>query len=385
MSKPIILIVYEYFYPGYKAGGPIQSLVNMVLALQQAYTFKVLTTAFDLQANAPYTGIQLNSWNSIQLNSNTQPIEIWYSATPKITMGTFKRIIQESDASTIYINGLFTQWFLQPLLLHKLNHLKGKQIIICPRGMLQAGALSVKPFKKKVFLALLKRINLFKGIRWHATNQEEANDIRKNISTKAAITVASNIPKPPVSKITFSNKVNGKLFLVYLSLITQKKNLLLVLDVLKNCKANIHLSIYGPIKDKAYWHQCQQLIQQMPNNITVKYKGDVQPFKVQETIAQYNAFISLTKGENFGHALFEALGCGRPLITSYFTPWKNLEEKQAGWNVDINSTKQIKNLFEQIAAMNEEEFRKFCIGSINFATEYYLNNQYTHQYKELFL
>lgn len=384
MSKKTILIVYEYFFPGYKAGGPIQSLVNMVLALQQEYTFKVVTTAYDMHAVEPYPNIQPNSWNTVQLAPNTSPIEVWYNATPKIKIGTFKKIIQQSDASIVYVNGLFTQWFTQPLVLKKSIQLKGIQIIICPRGMLQAGALSVKPLKKKIFLAAFKRTQLFKGVRWHATNEEEAVDIHKNISTKAEAIVANNIPKLPVIQVKPSTKKAGKLSLVYLSLITQKKNLLLLIEVLKNCSANIELSIYGPIKDKAYWLQCEQLIQQMPSNISIAYKGDVQPFEVQHTIEQYDAFVSLTKGENFGHALFEALSCGRPIITSYFTPWNNLQEKQAGWNVDIQQSNTISTLFNQLVDADSTQWNNYCTNAYAIANEYYEQLNLQQSYTTLF-
>lgn len=384
MSKKTILIVYEYFFPGYKAGGPIQSLVNMVLALQQEYAFKVVTTAYDMHEVEPYPNIQLNSWNTVQLAPNTLPIEVWYSATPKIKIGTFKAIIQQSEASIVYVNGLFTQWFTQPLVLKKSIQLKGIQIIICPRGMLQAGALSVKPLKKKLFLSAFKKAQLFKGVRWHATNEEEAADIHKNISKNAIAFVAYNIPKPPVIQIQPCSKQTGKLSLVYLSLITQKKNLLLLIDVLKKCSANIHLSIYGPIKDKAYWQQCEQLIQQMPSNIRIVYLGDVQPFEVQNTLEQYDAFVSLTKGENFGHALFEALSCGRPIITSYFTPWNNLQEKQAGWNVDIQQSNTISKLFNQLADADSIQWNNYCTNAYAIANEYYEQLNLQQSYATLF-
>ncbi len=384
MSKKTILIVYEYFFPGYKAGGPIQSLVNMVLALQHEYTFKVVTTAYDMHETEPYSNIQLNHWNTVQLAPNTPSIEVWYSATPKISIGTFKKVIQQSNAATVYINGLFTQWFTQPLILKKSAQLKGVEILICPRGMLQAGALSVKPLKKKLFLSAFKKALMFKGVRWHATNEEEAADIQKNIYLNAKCIVAYNIPKPPVIQVKSSTKQVGNLSLVYLSLITQKKNLLLLMEVLKNCSANIQLAIYGPIKDKAYWQQCELLIQQMPSNIIIEYKGNVQPFEVQATIEQYDAFVLLTKGENFGHALFEALSCGRPIITSHFTPWNNLQEKQAGWNVDILQTSAIVTLMNQLAEQDSTQWNNYCNNAYAVAGDYYTQLNLQQSYSALF-
>ncbi len=382
--KKTILVLYEFFFPGYKAGGPIQSLVNMMVALQQEYEFKVITTAFDLNETTPYENVQLNTWNTVQLTNNAPTIEVWYSSTHSLKTNTFKKIILEANPAIIYINGLFTQWFTKPLLLKKAGHLKGVDIVICPRGMLQAGALSVKPLKKKLFLSAFKKATLFKGIRWHATNEEEANDIAKNISLKAKSIVAHNIPKPPVINLTQSNKQENLFRLVYLSLITEKKNLLLLLQILKQCNTNIELAIYGPVKDTAYWNLCLAAIQQMPTNIQVQYKGDVQPIEVQQTIEQYDAFVSLTKGENFGHALFEAFSCGRPIITSYFTPWNNLQEQQAGWNVDISNKSSIENLLNQLSCLSNDVWSNYCNNAYSVAQQYYQQLNYQQSYSALF-
>jgi len=39
----------------------------------------------------------------------------------------------------------------------------GTQFIISPRGMLQKGALAVKPLKKKIYYTFLKSIHIAKG------------------------------------------------------------------------------------------------------------------------------------------------------------------------------------------------------------------------------
>jgi glycosyltransferase involved in cell wall biosynthesis len=383
-NKKTILVLYEFFFPGYKAGGPIQSLVNMMIALQHEYDFKVITTAFDLNETQPYQNIQLNAWNKVQLTNNTPAIEVWYSSTHSLKTNTFKKVILEANPAIIYINGLFTQWFTKPLLLKKAGSLKGMDIVICPRGMLQAGALSVKPFKKKLFLSAFKNATLFKGVRWHATNEEEANDIAKHIHAKANSIVAYNIPKPPVINLTQSNKQENKLRLIYLSLITEKKNLLLLLQILQQCKATIELDIFGPIKDTAYWNLCLAAMQQMPANIKVQYKNDVQPIEVQHTIEQYDAFVSLTKGENFGHALFEAFSCGRPVITSNFTPWKQLQAKQAGWNVDISNKDSIVEVFNQLSNISKNDWNIYCNHGYSVAQQYYQQLNYQQNYSALF-
>ena len=60
INKKVVAVLYEYFYPGYKAGGPIQSLVNMILTLQDRFEFKIITTAFDLNETVPYNDVMID-------------------------------------------------------------------------------------------------------------------------------------------------------------------------------------------------------------------------------------------------------------------------------------------------------------------------------------
>ena len=60
MSK--VLIFIDWFAPGYKAGGPITSNVNIVEHLSDKLDFYVITSSFDYHATAPYKNIQENKW-----------------------------------------------------------------------------------------------------------------------------------------------------------------------------------------------------------------------------------------------------------------------------------------------------------------------------------
>ena len=49
--KPALVIFYDHFYPAYKAGGPIQSITNLVLNLQDTYNLSIICSAYDLNEN----------------------------------------------------------------------------------------------------------------------------------------------------------------------------------------------------------------------------------------------------------------------------------------------------------------------------------------------
>ena len=375
-----VFIFIPWFYPAYKAGGPIQSITNLIVSLEDGYDFYVVTSAYDLNSDTVLKNIIPDDWNLINLPGSKKKVPVWYTQK-KNNYITFKHLLKGYSPGIIYLNGIFSyNFFLLPLVIKKI--LAGvTKVIICPRGMLQDGALSDKRIKKKVYLKTLKGIGLLHKIKWHATNEEEKNDILKYVNTMPDIIVANNIPKSPITPINFINKTINDLRLIYLSLITEKKNLLLLLQTIKQ-EEHISLDIYGPIKDNLYWMKCEKLIKQMPGK--VNYMGDILPYNVQPILAQYHALVLLTKGENFGHALYENLSVGRPIITSKYTPWNNLKDQYAGWNVDIEDTSDCINAFKELNEMSNEQYIKFCEGAYKQACNYYNSMDVNKMYGVLF-
>ncbi len=193
--------------------------------------------------------------------------------------------------------------------------------------------------------------------------------------------IALNIPKKPLDQITYLEKQQGTLNLIYLSLIAEKKNLLFLLQLIKS-SVNIRLDIYGPVKDNYYFSECKKLLEDMPDK--ARYLGGVEPLKVQDTFSKYHASVILTKGENFGHALYESLSAGRPIITSNFTPWNMLEEKKSGWNLDISDVSKCLTMLHKISALPYSEFTKFYRGAYDEACYYYKKSNNLADYKKLF-
>ena len=325
-----------------------------------------------------------NVIREIDALNNDIKVPIWYSSNIKPGIAELYKVIRSAQADLIYINGFYTNHFLYPLLLYRVGLLNGKGFIVAPRGMLQSGALKNKSVLKRTYLQCLKLFGLMNHVQFHATTRDESIDIQNVFGRQHKITVAGNIPKKPVIVVTKSCKENSKLKLIYLSLISEKKNLLLLLEILKSCTAVIVLDVYGPVKDETYWQACVIIMKEMPSNIQVQYKGDIAPDQVQAVMEQYDAKILLTKGENFGHALFESLSVGRPLITSYFTPWNDLEHKQAGWNLDIDDKKSLQKKLDQLAQMDNNDWDQYCEGAWQLANEYYQHQSFSSDYQKLF-
>ena len=316
----------------------------------------------------------------MELEPASTTFQVWYSSKDKPHAGEILRCIEETDASIVYLNGMFSYRFVMlPLLKIKKQKIR---VVLCPRGMLQTGALAGKSLKKKLYLTALKLSGLVKNISWHATNAEEEQDIKRVFGNNAHVIIAANIPKQPVTDCISAKKITGQLRLIYLSLIAEKKNLLQVIELINRSNTHMTLDIYGPVKDAAYWKKCEAAI--AGSNEKVKYMGVIKPEQIQDTFSKYDASVLLTKGENFGHALYESLSAGRPIITSYFTPWNELEQKKAGWNLDINDNDSCLQKLETICNMNNDTFNSYCTGAYKIAKSYYTESTDLSNYHKLF-
>lgn len=146
-----VLILCDWYEPGYKAGGPIQSCRNIVETLHAHFQFYILTSDRDLGDTQPYAGITLNRWVS-----SSHAVNIFYSSPELLNAAHVKDIIQQLQPDIIYCNSMFSKNFtLLPLwVLQKMKY--SGSVILAPRGMLHAGAMRQKIVKKKIFLFLFR-------------------------------------------------------------------------------------------------------------------------------------------------------------------------------------------------------------------------------------
>jgi glycosyltransferase involved in cell wall biosynthesis len=76
-----------------------------------------------------------------------------------------------------------------------------------------------------------------------------------------------------------------------------------------------------------------------------------------DTYRNADLFVLPTYSENFGMTVAEALASGVPAIVSKGAPWKKLEERKAGWWIDIGIDPLVSCLEDALAqvpdALNE--------------------------------
>ena len=380
--KKRILIFYDHFYPAYKAGGPVQSLVNLVRELHEDYDFFIVCKPHEMNEADKLKGIKINEWMNWEHKAE---VMYWnYSWTAREEL---KNIIQEVKPNSIFINGLFSLYFNILPLKYGIAYSKlhtGSRVVLSARGMLHPGALSQKPLKKKLFLLLFKLFGWHQQIRWHATDEQEINYIRNEVGASVNAEIAGNFPNLlPVASAP--EKKTNELVMGTVALISPMKNHLEIIKALQTLEATITWHIYGPVKDAAYWQQCKELIQRLPSTISVQYHGELPPAELASAMNEFQLFIMPSKSENFGHALLEAFSAGKPVITTNTTPFKNLQKEKAG--VTVSATSLASELPEAIrffAAMQQDEFSVYAANAATFARNFFAAEQLRKQYQHLF-
>ena len=105
----------------------------------------------------------------------------------------------------------------------------------------------------------------------------------------------------------------------------------------------------------------------IPKWIVINYKGSIEGSKVPAMLQNYHIFIMPSEGENFGHAILEALSCGCPVIISDQTPWKGLETKTIGWDLPIRQADRFISAIESAARMDQETYNEWSEAAYRYA------------------
>lgn len=380
MSRRKLLILVDWFMPGYKAGGPIQSCVNLCHALKNHYEIFVLTSDTDHGETEPYPNIPAGKW----LTDIFPGIAVCYLEKRKLSPAQILARIKEVNADVIYLNHLFSPLFVVYPLWLKCTGKISSSVVVCPRGALYKSALSVKSFKKVPLLWVYKALGLSKKVAFHATNERESAAI-KTYFPASAITIADNLPNVNQPAFESVEKQAGELHCIFIARIVPIKNLLFLLRLLPGAAGKITITIVGPPEDESYWQQCQAEIDSLPGNIVVHIKGAIPNQELPGLIKDHHLFILPTTGENFGHAIFEALINGRPVLISDQTPWLNLRVSGAGWDLPLDNQEQFVGVINQVVQYDQQQFDQLARKSWEFAGNYLHNQAALQQYQKLFL
>ena len=378
--KSKVLIFIDWFLPGDKAGGPIRSCANLMDHLGNDFDFSVVTRDTDYTVTKSYSGITSDAWNILPDGKR-----VYYISANQLNKETISKLLSEEKFDVVYLNGIWSQAFTAwPMKQLKKLKFKGK-VIVAARGMLAPSALAIKATKKKMYLHLAKWRNDFSNVIFHATNLQEASDIRKAIGDKNQILIAGNLPRKISESTQHTSKSTDKLRIISIARIAPEKNTLYAIEVLSKVKVAVESDFYGPIYNEEYWKECKAATEKLPSNVKLNFMGPIPSENILNTLAKYDLFFLPTRGENFGHVILESLQAGTPVLISDQTPWNNLESLKVGWDLPLESQEQFVKTIEGMVNLQIEEFKKLSENAIRFSEDYATSEKLIEENKKLFV
>lgn len=329
-ARPVVVVAFGASQRATAAAGPVVSIKALTEVLADQYDFRVLakpTAGLGERVVTPEGWAQLISY---------------FRSTPH---------------DLVVLSSFFDREYTMPVLqMRRLGLIPRKPTILSPRGEFSPGALELKPGRKKAYFAFARRLGLLQDVWMHATGPAEADDIRRTYPYCRGILTAQNLrvlrPLPPARLQPASSQVPR---IAFLSRIDRKKNLDYAIRVLGNVSRPVRFDVFGPVTHQDYWEECQSLAKQLPSHIEFRYLGGIAGDTVLETLAGYDLFFLPTRGENFGHAIFDALEAGLPILISDQTPWQNLEQLQAGWCLPLDRPEAFAAAITQVASASPDE------------------------------
>src|SRR5262245_42234729 len=324
MTRPRVLVVADYYLPGFRAGGPVRAISNTIAGLAARADFFVITRDHD--ADGSSYDVQRECWTEKASGS------VRYAR--RLTPGVLRRCVADSACDVIWLNSFFSRASLGVLALRWMGRIH-TPVLLAPRGEFAPAALALKRRRKAMAMRLLRWSGCLHRIHWIASSDVERQEIVDAIGTESITCIPESVAEVPRGDELWPAKSPRRLKAVFASRIMPTKNLSFLLDALASCGGEIHLDVIGPLEDREYWARCQAQMTQLPPRVTVTYAGEVAHRDLQRRLSTYDVMILPTLGENFGHIVVEAWAAGCPVLVSDRTPWRQLSASGVGWDVPL--------------------------------------------------
>jgi glycosyltransferase involved in cell wall biosynthesis len=265
-------------------------------------------------------------------------------------------------------------WNFIPYISYRLTKKYQIPSVLSLRGSIEFNKLKKiiawKVYQKKIFQA---------SDAIHVTNEKDIINLKKlGISSPIAF-----IPNGgDLDEFKFMNTKNAskknlglekeKNYVLFLSRIHPEKGLKYLVHSwtkISNRYPNWDLLVVGPTFDEKYYNEIKYYISKFNLNKRVHFKGMLRGNDKIDCYSASSLFVLPSHSENFGNVIMEAMSAKLPVITTYGTPWQEIEKNNAGWWVKLNQT-NIDDALLQAFLSSEVELQKKGMNGFRLIQKY---------------
>jgi len=354
-----INLIIPTFYPAVIYGGPVFSTFN---------TSKELVKFDDLKLQVSTTNANMNTYLDLEKNKLLEIEEKifvkYYHDTKlnKISIPFLFNVWKDIKANDlIHIQSIFSTQTPISLFFAKLFK---KEIILSPRGSLAPWILNRKKKRKDIWLNYLIK-PFIKDITWHATAEQEKNEIL-SLFSNAKVKIIPNgidlddykiinkLSKKEYLKKFINQKLEVENIIVSMGRIHAKKGFDILVKAFNELDQKYKKSVVLIAgEDENELSNLKDLCKKLNIENKVFFIGKVLGQDKIDFLANADLFVLPSHNENFGNVYAESLASGTPIIASTDTPWSEVEEYNCGKWVK-NSVKDTKDAIEYMLSQDLE-------------------------------
>lgn len=341
-ARPVVVVAFGASQRATAAAGPVVSIKALTQRLDHRFDFRILANP------------QLGLGTGVETPRGFAELISYFKRTPH---------------DLLVLSSFFDREYTLPiLLLRRLGLVERRPTILSPRGEFSQGALALKRSRKATYIAAARTAGLLNDVWLHGTSEAELLDVKSVFPWAAGYVCAENIRS--LLPLQPHRPCESYLRLAFLGRVAPVKNLNFALQALANVQSKVKFDIYGPLEDPVYWDTCCRTISALPQNVSIDYKGPISNDDLPAYFAECDLLYLPSVSENFGHAIFEALSCGVPVLIGDQTPWKNLSERGAGWSLPLDRPEPFTAAIDELAAMSEAQRERLRHGARALAAAY---------------
>lgn len=248
-------------------------------------------------------------------------------ASSALTWALFR---EAGAADVIHNHGL---WLMPNVYAGREARRARRPLIVAPRGMLGPAALAFSPLKKRAFWHLLQRSAVAAAACFHATSEQEYEDIRA-FGLRQPVAVIPNGIDVDGAGVPEARR-QGARTVLSLGRIHPKKGLDILLRAwarVESIRPNWCLRIVGP-SEKGHEIELKGLAAKL-KLARVSIEGPIYGADKARAYREAELFVLPTLNDNFALSVAEALAAGVPVIATKGAPWRGLRDEGCGWWVD---------------------------------------------------
>ncbi len=281
------------------------------------------------------------------------PLKVLYRALSNLRAADVLHLSMISYPSS-FLLAMLNSWFV------------GKPMLWSSRGDLDPPMLQRSRKKKEAVLWMINTL-VNKDLLWfHSTCDAETGYIQDNFGADSKVIQIPNYMELPERIATSKEK-----FFLYIGRIDRKKAIENLIEALSKSASFLASEFTLKIVGDYYNDYGQGLVKQVEElGLTqkVRFLGHRDGREKEEILAAAWFTFMPSHTENFGIVVMEGLAQGTPAVASTGTPWKILEEREAGYWVD-NDPESLTNIIDHILTIPTDRMNELNKNALRLAQE----------------